>query len=123
MNVRQLVKLRACLLAGLIAMSGTSSQIAQGAAALMSLVRVHNLAISLDGFGTGEGQSRDLHFGHAGDRLHEWMFATRWWAARSPAEVAASMTPSRGSSSPGSARRSWVPGSSATRGGTRTRTG
>ena len=47
----------------------------------MSLARVHNFAISLDGFGTGEGQSRDLHFGHAGERLHEWMFATRWWQA------------------------------------------
>ena len=45
----------------------------------MSRVRVHNFAISLDGFGTGEGQSRELHFGHAGERLHEWMFATRWW--------------------------------------------
>ena len=45
----------------------------------MSLARVHNFAISLDGFGTGEGQSRDAHFGHAGDRLHQWMFATRWW--------------------------------------------
>ena len=45
----------------------------------MSLVRVHNFAISLDGFGTGEGQSHDAHFGHAGDRLHQWMFATRWW--------------------------------------------
>ena len=45
----------------------------------MSLVRVHNFAISLDGFGTGEGQSADAHFGHAGDRLHQWMFATRWW--------------------------------------------
>jgi dihydrofolate reductase len=44
----------------------------------MSLARVQNFAISLDGFGTGEGQSADLHFGHAGDRLHEWMFATRW---------------------------------------------
>jgi dihydrofolate reductase len=43
----------------------------------MSLARVHNFSISLDGFGTGEGQSRDAHFGHAGDRLHEWMFATR----------------------------------------------
>jgi dihydrofolate reductase len=51
----------------------------EGAAA-MSLVRVHNFAISLDGFGTGAGQSRDLHFGHAGDRLHEWMFTTRWWS-------------------------------------------
>ncbi|GAB3425084.1 dihydrofolate reductase family protein [Flindersiella endophytica] len=45
----------------------------------MSLARVHNFAISLDGFGTGEGQSADLHFGHAGDRLHRWMFATQSW--------------------------------------------
>jgi dihydrofolate reductase len=45
----------------------------------MSLARVHNFAISLDGFGTGEGQSKDLHFGHAGDRLHQWMFATQSW--------------------------------------------
>ena len=45
----------------------------------MSLARVQNFSISLDGFGTGEGQSRDEPFGHAGDRLHEWMFATRWW--------------------------------------------
>jgi len=45
----------------------------------MSLARVHNFSISLDGFGTGEGQSRDAHFGHAGERLHEWMFATRAW--------------------------------------------
>jgi dihydrofolate reductase len=50
----------------------------------MALVRVHNFSISLDGFGTGEGQSRDLHFGHAGDRLHQWMFATRWWARKKP---------------------------------------
>ena len=47
----------------------------------MSLARVHNFAISLDGFGTGEGQTAELHFGHAGERLHEWMFATRWWKA------------------------------------------
>jgi dihydrofolate reductase len=45
----------------------------------MSLARVHNFAISLDGFGTGEGQSLEAPFGHAGERLHEWMFATRWW--------------------------------------------
>ncbi|MFI9833269.1 dihydrofolate reductase family protein [Streptomyces sp. NPDC051913] len=45
----------------------------------MSLARVHNFAISLDGFATGEGQSLDAPFGHAGERLHEWMFATRWW--------------------------------------------
>jgi dihydrofolate reductase len=45
----------------------------------MSLARVHNFAISLDGFGTGEGQTREAPFGHAGGRLHEWMFATRFW--------------------------------------------
>jgi dihydrofolate reductase len=47
----------------------------------MSLARVHNFAISLDGFGTGEGQTRDAPFGHAGERLHDWMFATRWGRA------------------------------------------
>ena len=45
----------------------------------MSLVYVHHFSISLDGFGTGEGQSRDAHFGHAGERLHTWMFNTRSW--------------------------------------------
>ena len=45
----------------------------------MSLARVHNFAISLDGFGTGEPQSLEAPFGHAGERLHEWMFQTRFW--------------------------------------------
>src|SRR3954471_8333202 len=44
----------------------------------MSRVRVHNFTISLDGFATGEGQSLDAPFGHAGQRLHAWMFATRF---------------------------------------------
>jgi hypothetical protein len=44
----------------------------------MSRVRVSAFSISLDGFGTGEGQSAEAPFGHAGERLHEWMFATRW---------------------------------------------
>ncbi|MGW1176498.1 dihydrofolate reductase family protein [Kitasatospora sp. NPDC002543] len=43
----------------------------------MSLVRVHNFSISLDGYGTGEGQSLDEPFGHAAHRLHEWFFGTR----------------------------------------------
>src|SRR3954453_11385303 len=43
----------------------------------MSLVRVHNFAVSLDGFGTGEGQTLEAPFGHAGSRLHEWFFPTR----------------------------------------------
>lgn len=43
----------------------------------MSLVRVHNFSISLDGYGTGEGQQLDAPFGHAGTRLLEWAFPTR----------------------------------------------
>lgn len=43
----------------------------------MSLVRVHNFSISLDGFGTGEGQTLEAPFGHAGSRLVEWAFETR----------------------------------------------
>jgi dihydrofolate reductase len=43
----------------------------------MSLVRVHNFSISLDGYGTGEGQSLEAPFGHAGNKLHEWFFTTR----------------------------------------------
>ena len=46
----------------------------------MSLVRVHNFSISLDGFGAGEPQSLEAPFGHAGERLHDWMFGTRFWA-------------------------------------------
>ncbi|MEV4561706.1 dihydrofolate reductase family protein [Kitasatospora sp. NPDC049285] len=47
----------------------------------MSRVRVHNFAISLDGFATGEGQTEDAPFGHAGMRLHEWAFRTRTYRA------------------------------------------
>lgn len=43
----------------------------------MSRVRVHNFSVSLDGYGTGEGQSLQAPFGHAGMRLHEWFFPTR----------------------------------------------
>lgn len=44
----------------------------------MPSVRIHNFSISLDGFATGEGLSLEAPFGHAGHRLHEWMFATRF---------------------------------------------
>lgn len=47
----------------------------------MSLVRVHNLGVSLDGFGTGAGQSLEQPFGHAGSRLMEWFSATRTFHA------------------------------------------
>jgi dihydrofolate reductase len=45
----------------------------------LSLARVQFFSVSLDGFGAGEGQSLETPIGHAGDRLHEWMFLTRWW--------------------------------------------
>ena len=44
----------------------------------MSQVRVHNFSISLDGFGTGEGLTFDAPSGHAGHRLHEWVFPTHF---------------------------------------------
>lgn len=47
----------------------------------MSLTRVQHFSVSLDGFATGEGQSADAPFGHAGERLAEWMFATQWGRA------------------------------------------
>ncbi len=43
----------------------------------MSRVRVHNFAVSLDGFGTGEGQSMEEPFGHAGHRLNQGFMGTR----------------------------------------------
>jgi dihydrofolate reductase len=43
------------------------------------LTRIHNFSISLDGFATGEPQTLETPFGHAGQRLHRWMFATRYW--------------------------------------------
>jgi dihydrofolate reductase len=43
----------------------------------MSSVRVHNFSVSLDGFSTGEEQTLEQPFGHAGGRLMEWFFGTR----------------------------------------------
>jgi dihydrofolate reductase len=47
----------------------------------MSRVRVHNLAVSLDGYATGEGQSMEAPFGHAGERLMSWFFSTHAFRA------------------------------------------
>lgn len=47
----------------------------------MSLARVHNFSISLDGFGAGEGQSLETPFGHAGHRLLTWAFPTHTYTA------------------------------------------
>jgi dihydrofolate reductase len=46
----------------------------------MTRTRIHNFSISLDGFATGEGQAADAPFGHAGHRLVQWLFATRFGA-------------------------------------------
>lgn len=43
----------------------------------MAKVRVHNFAMSLDGYAAGPDQSRDYPLGVGGTRLHEWAFATR----------------------------------------------
>lgn len=48
-----------------------------GAGGSAPRVRVHNFSVSLDGFGTGEGQSLETPFGHAGHRLLEWALTTR----------------------------------------------
>ncbi|HEV7758020.1 MAG TPA: hypothetical protein VGO78_03490, partial [Acidimicrobiales bacterium] len=43
----------------------------------MPKLRVHNLAISLDGYVAGPDQDRDHPIGVGGMRLHEWVFQTR----------------------------------------------
>ncbi|MDM7831534.1 dihydrofolate reductase family protein [Cellulomonas edaphi] len=43
----------------------------------MTKLRVHALAVSLDGFATGEGRTTEAPFGHAGPRLMQWFFPTR----------------------------------------------
>ncbi|MEO7268755.1 MAG: dihydrofolate reductase family protein [Knoellia sp.] len=40
----------------------------------MSIVRVAAFTLSVDGFASGEGQSLEEPFGHAGERLHAWLF-------------------------------------------------
>jgi dihydrofolate reductase len=52
----------------------------------MSRVRVHNFSVSLDGFGAGDGQTLDAPFGHAGSRLHQWLFPTRSFRAMNAAD-------------------------------------
>jgi dihydrofolate reductase len=43
----------------------------------MPKVRVHNFAVSLDGYAAGPGQNLENPLGVGGTRLHEWVFATR----------------------------------------------
>src|ERR1700694_4830939 len=44
----------------------------------MPTLRVHNFAISVDGYGAGPSQSLDNPLGVGAPRLHEWVFATRY---------------------------------------------
>jgi dihydrofolate reductase len=48
----------------------------------MAKLRVHNLAVSLDGFATGEGRTFDAPFGHAGHRLMEWFYPTHTFVSK-----------------------------------------
>lgn len=43
----------------------------------MPKVRVHNIAVSVDGYAAGANQSLDNPIGEGGLRLHEWVFETR----------------------------------------------
>jgi dihydrofolate reductase len=44
----------------------------------MARLRVHNFAISLDGYGAGPDQGPEDPLGVGGPRLHEWVFETRF---------------------------------------------
>lgn len=46
----------------------------------MGLTRTQNFTVSLDGFATGENQSREAPFGHADHRLMDWLIQTRSFA-------------------------------------------
>ena len=48
----------------------------------MPKLRVHNFAISIDGYGAGPSQDVDNPLGVGGLGLHEWVFATRAWHKR-----------------------------------------
>jgi dihydrofolate reductase len=43
----------------------------------MSKLRVHNFAMSLDGYAAGPDQNLDNPLGVGGTRLHDWVFETR----------------------------------------------
>ena len=43
----------------------------------MAKLRVHNFAISLDGYGAGPRQSRENPLGVGGEELHDWFVVTR----------------------------------------------
>ena len=62
----------------------------------MTKLRVHNLAVSLDGFASGEDRTLDAPFGHAEDRLMRWFFPTRTFVSMTGHEGEASGVGARG---------------------------
>jgi hypothetical protein len=72
----------------------------------MQRLRVHTLSVSLDGFASGAGLTDEQPLGHAGERLHEWMFAA--WPGATPTLPAWTPSSSRGRGR-ASAPRSWSP--------------
>jgi dihydrofolate reductase len=44
----------------------------------MAKLRVHSLAVSLDGYAAGLGQDAEHPMGHGGELLHPWVFATAY---------------------------------------------
>jgi dihydrofolate reductase len=45
----------------------------------MPKLRVHNLAMSIDGFAAGPDQCLETPLGVRGEELHEWIFTTKTW--------------------------------------------
>src|SRR5690348_10422994 len=45
----------------------------------MAKLRVHNMAMSVDGYVAGVNQTLEEPLGAGGERLHGWMFTTRTW--------------------------------------------
>jgi dihydrofolate reductase len=45
----------------------------------MPKLRVHNIAMSLDGYMAGADQTLDEPMGVGGENLHKWVFETRFW--------------------------------------------
>jgi dihydrofolate reductase len=50
----------------------------------VSMLRVHNFVVSLDGYATGEGQSTDAAFGHAQEAFLDWFARIRIWRGLEP---------------------------------------
>lgn len=50
---------------------------------MSQLLRVHNITVSSDGYGAGEGQSLERPFGHADPgEMFRWAFTTASWPNR-----------------------------------------